>query len=60
MQDFAQFAKNPEVEYTMDRVVLEAIDQEKDLGVYITNNCMQAQCTMLQGSPESDEQPQSY
>ena len=32
-------SKNTEVEYTMDGVVLEAADQEKDLGVYITNNC---------------------
>ena len=39
-------SKNPEVKYTMDGVVLEAIDQEKDLGVYIPNNCKpSAQCS---------------
>ena len=50
-------SKNPEVKYTMDGVVLEAIDQEKDLG---HTKQLQAQRTMLQGRPESDEQPQSY
>ena len=32
-------SNNPEVDYSMDGVVLEAIDQENDLGVFLTSSC---------------------
>ncbi|XP_072014972.1 uncharacterized protein [Amphiura filiformis] len=37
---------NPEVDYIMDGVTLEAIQEEKDLGVYLTSDCKSSvQCT---------------
>ncbi len=53
-------SSNPSGSYSMSGVVLEDIDQEKDVGVYLTKDCKPEYSKMYQSSSESNGFAQSY